>query len=780
MRKHSWRHLGGAKLKVLISARDLGSQVSYGVRAFSGLSSTRLSKACRVAQHVQGLPCPSKLKVRLLRGKAGPMGLYGAEAAPVNERGIRSLGHAFKKAITPGTTIMASQALSFACWGWSSPDPRLIVLLRRAAKLRMMWHASTELRAQIQRVFEWHVQSSTLGIACNGSYPAALAHNMVVRDCAGAFAVRESAATGPVALLLGSLHRVGIALDSQWHLLVRSRACVHFLLAPWNHVTRLLRDAYLAGVTHEVSTKRESMQGGSRVDWGTTLRYPKGTSPQHVSLLKAVHAGAMWTPHEMAKTGLIDSPKCRECGCPRADLEHLLWHCPFYEEHRQQCKQALGTIQPEDLPRSLALHGLAPELSGASIGPLWASEGGEGHFYVDPWITAHFGEHVDASVMTARFISDWIAGQVPSPVCPRIPREGALPPREPNIFTDGSLVNGKSSIPRAGAGLWMDRDTRPCLSNPASPIHDLVHEHAACAGGCWAPVIGPCSSSTRAEVLAFLLALMAPGSAHICTDSQALVQGFAFVLKALAMPESCGQWELSEDGDCFEVTSFGPELALRSDGDLWALIACAITQKAHRSVILSTVKSHLHIQHVLIGCLSEWRWAGNAFADECARKASEPKEFWHETLARALDARRDRLERIVRAVQSMHVTILLKASERNAVAKKVESGRPKAFIAVQLPRPPPDTELIEPRRHRSIFGFSPARGTWLAELEAFILQAQWRPVSTPADGMPLLLLLILFEQLTGAVVHGAKMSSPTSCVRLSRSSRSLLLFGVAL
>eukprot|EP00969_Alexandrium_andersonii_P282740 12499935-Alexandrium_andersonii.AAC.1 len=75
-------------------------------------------------------------------------------------------------------------------------------------------------------------------------------------------------------------------------------------------------------------------------------------------------AGALVTPHELAKAGYIECHACRECGCAKADLAHMLWGCPVYALHRARVHTLMGGQGWEVLPRALALHGLSPSVNG--------------------------------------------------------------------------------------------------------------------------------------------------------------------------------------------------------------------------------------------------------------------------------------------------------------------------------------------------------------------------------------------------------------------------------
>eukprot|EP00969_Alexandrium_andersonii_P062846 2767723-Alexandrium_andersonii.AAC.1 len=62
---------------------------------------------------------------------------------------MRSSAAAVKRAVTPGVSKYAAQALAFSTLGPCSPDPWYHILYRRARKLRQMWHASEEVRTKV-------------------------------------------------------------------------------------------------------------------------------------------------------------------------------------------------------------------------------------------------------------------------------------------------------------------------------------------------------------------------------------------------------------------------------------------------------------------------------------------------------------------------------------------------------------------------------------------------------------------------------------------------------
>eukprot|EP00969_Alexandrium_andersonii_P221577 9786421-Alexandrium_andersonii.AAC.1 len=62
--------------------RDLGTHLSLGQRAVGTTLTRRLEAAADCAIAIARLPADQQHKMRLVKGKAIPMGIYGAAAAP--------------------------------------------------------------------------------------------------------------------------------------------------------------------------------------------------------------------------------------------------------------------------------------------------------------------------------------------------------------------------------------------------------------------------------------------------------------------------------------------------------------------------------------------------------------------------------------------------------------------------------------------------------------------------------------------------------------------------
>ena len=165
-----------------------------------------------------------------------------------------------------------------------------------------------------------------------------------------------------------------MCIVSEWQLLWNRFPVLSLMHSPWPLLRATLIEACGRAAVQRVAAHRASLGPGPRVDWALTLSYPKSMDEPSRALMRALHAGGIITPHELENGDLIACGACRECGAQRADLRHLLWVCPAFSHIRCKHELAMGSVNHLDMPVHLALHGLSPELSAASEGPLWLGE----------------------------------------------------------------------------------------------------------------------------------------------------------------------------------------------------------------------------------------------------------------------------------------------------------------------------------------------------------------------------------------------------------------------
>eukprot|EP00969_Alexandrium_andersonii_P187843 8300055-Alexandrium_andersonii.AAC.1 len=264
--------------------------------------------------------------------------------------------------------------------------------------------------------------------------------------------VSDSLARGPISLLLASFCRAGIRMGVDWCVWCAGLPSVSLVQAPWPAVQRLLRAAYLRAAFLRVASGRESVVQAPAPDWDLTLDCMASLSSKHCNFMRAVVSGAIWTDHERGKACQSDG-SCSKCGASRGDLWHLLWDCPHHHRDREEVLRILGSTTPSQLPRALALHGIAPQLSAGADGPLWPGED-EGQ-YRAPLELAECGLQFDR-LSTASMVAHVVNGPFPevSPIEVQWCDKDA--PARPNTYSDGSIANpGIPSLSYGGAGVTL-------------------------------------------------------------------------------------------------------------------------------------------------------------------------------------------------------------------------------------------------------------------------------------------------------------------------------------
>ena len=737
MRKFVWPALGVAT-PVCCTARDLGAQANFGRVATAGVLIGRMRKAAPIVRHIGNLPIAAAMKVRLVKGKALAMGLYGCESTPTPHRPCQAFATAIKVAVTPGAPGMAAPLASRAIWGLKSPDPVRAILIKRVKKARQMWHLSLSMQQMIMALLQHYCDMGQGPFLASGDLPGLEIQGMVVRELTQSPRTPESRAAGPVALMLASLRGAGIALDSAWRAHFPQRAVFSLCWAPWPQVLKFLPDCYIEHGLRAQARPRASLRGEPQIDWPTTLSLAMKFSGDRASMLKAIQAGAILTPHELVKAGIVDSGRCSECGHERWDLAHMLWSCPAFQGHRTKVEQLLGQHTWEELPTYLALHTLAPRASVCYEGPAWGLPRG----HVEPSLTGLTLLSGQSQVWNDRFTCELLSGPFPCERVADMPRVFGYPPEQPQVYTDGSVWQQRSGCGRLGGGVFIDTPMLERHPVEGTPFHDYTLP-AARRGAFKAPMTGPGTSSSRAEILAYAVALTYPHPINIATDSMAVIYGSRRVrrlLMAKAFPEPLHIQQC-----------WGP-LANSSDGDAWAQVATIIQARGPNTSIATKVKAHIDAS--TIGTrISARDWAGNAAADEVAGQASIDPRPWRAHVGQHMRDRKQQVASLVEAIQVMAVDVLMDASKRFNLHRKVEAPLRCKMIHVAWPGMP-GGDTVQPRRVVRLVGrLARARGPdWRSALHGFLFGREWSLVEMPAPICPWLVLLVAFELATGVKV----------------------------
>ena len=263
---------------------------------------------------------------------------------------------------------------------------------------------------------------------------------------------------------------------------------------PIQHVRSAILDAWRNKVSMSLCS-RKGFRGGPFLDVSGTLQL---LNSDHVrerdkALLRGVLVGGVWKGFLLGKVRNCRVP-CRFCGGDDHD-GHLFWDCPFppLVEIRENPEfHELMEMDKSFWPRCLLWHGWLPLLSGVNRGSPWALSLAEG---AGNLLEVALGSYSSALLLHWRLPSDFDAESAAQGVA-----------REPDVWTDGSLVEDKvSGSSSAGAGFSTGRSGRLWAERSWGHIDDGLYENGIvsfCRGYCSVP--GPLQS-VQSYGVSFLL-----------------------------------------------------------------------------------------------------------------------------------------------------------------------------------------------------------------------------------------------------------------------------------
>ena len=330
--------------------------------------------------------------------------------------------------------------------------------------------------------------------------------------------------------------------------------------------------------------------------------------------------GGLWTPHEQKKAGMVEDDKCPSCGHPCCDLFHVLWKCPEHHERRASVLEILSPMIPEDVPRMLSLHGIAPRVSAGSN--LWVGrEDSQAGF--SEAVQALFTEPCCQSWCSVHLVGITQRGSTHFLPSPAFRVESGGLPLLPNVFTDGSVASPSSELARGGWGMHLCDDIAclphelrapfECHVEGGSPSHQR--------GARWCPLRGAHISSTRAEAMALLATMFLPRPICAASDSQVAVDRLKMILGdtnqcppitgSSAIVSVAGPWGKSSKPN-------------GKDADIWILMARALRARGPHTFDVLKVKAHCSRQQMEEGQISHRSWLFNQAADSNASMGTMP------------------------------------------------------------------------------------------------------------------------------------------------------------
>ena len=487
MRAYQWPHIG--KVAVVMTARDLGAQLSFGAILFPGITHVRIAKAIAVLKVIGSIPSGTGTALKMVNTKALPLALFGCEASPIGVDSGSRLLTAVKSALGIGCQQTANAAMLCASLGSRNPDPRLHILLRRAKLFRKLWH-DPEYHHVMLAIVAMYYDRGHAGILLADDVPNVFESGLTPIPPAAYPACPETRACGPVSLLLTSLARIGVAVSLDLELYFERHAVVSLTLDPWHSVRHALELQFRDHALRTEAKGRASYEGNPlHVDWRATFRSINLQPGPRANLLRAVIAGGLWSSHLKGKAQMAADGACEFCGHAKGDIEHKFWSCPHFHKLRDEVTPLLAGMDPTQLPALTRIHGLCPcvpaDLSAFSPSPSF-----QGDFGLARQV---MGGPVPEHACTHHMVCAAIRGRTPVGYeFDLVPYEaGPIPPR-PNTFTDGSLAGPKGlpELRKGGCGIYLAEGIREHASE-GTPFWEFTRGGPLEKGGAGRPSPAP-------------------------------------------------------------------------------------------------------------------------------------------------------------------------------------------------------------------------------------------------------------------------------------------------
>ena len=176
------------------------------------------------------------------------------------------------------------------------------------------------------------------------------------------------------------------------------------------------------------------------------------------------------------------------------------------------------------------------------------------------------------------------------------------PPQQPNVYTDGSLINPTEPLfSLGGAGAWHPNRQLENTGISEAEANLAVLGQEGSGLKLFTQISGYGGSSTRMEIAGAIIGIAAKGAVHLGTDSS------SFMAKALNIHHHINQHTLPKR-----------PWALQRDGDLWYMYYQHATAKTTTAITITKVKGHATDNMVDTGQVAAADKLGNDKADKAA------------------------------------------------------------------------------------------------------------------------------------------------------------------
>eukprot|EP00973_Karenia_brevis_P010322 1398340-Karenia_brevis.AAC.1 len=238
--------------------------------------------------------------------------------------------------------------------------------------------------------------------------------------------------------------------------------------------------------------------------------------------------------------------------CP-SSMHHICWECThpsLVEARRPLTPQQQHVLDGIDGTPLAMRYGLTPPLSILPSTPWWTNDneqferlelnstckafhGIDPQYSSDTMMCQWLQPYARYDATTAFLLLNGAANDLDDPPTP--PHIHQHPPDTPNVFTDGSLSNPtQPTFGLASAGIW--HPGRTATTMPLTELEQDFATHHFTHDGLESFLYlgGLPSSSTRAELVGLLGAVLIPGAIHIALDNQAVVNISNDIISSIA------------------------------------------------------------------------------------------------------------------------------------------------------------------------------------------------------------------------------------------------------
>lgn len=294
----------------MLSAMDLGAQLTYRGNSRLGKLRDRLQKANRRLQRLEGQVEPLHSKARLITAGIYPVALYGMELVPVGSQHMDQLRTAVANALF-GASVSRNSAIAIHCTP-AVQDPQLVLMQRVILSARRFLLRAKAIEKE--RFFNM--------VAC---------HNGAAHEC-----------KGPAGVLKYHLCKFGWQLCRKGILAINGFVQLPFLEIGINTLLRLCQMQWQDQIM--TFTDRKALRGLPPICRLSTVQVlRKFNSAQQVKLVNEI-AGAFQTRSQQAAWDDLVDPRCQHCG-ELDTREHRALTCQALQDLRTKHQSTFDWIE---------------------------------------------------------------------------------------------------------------------------------------------------------------------------------------------------------------------------------------------------------------------------------------------------------------------------------------------------------------------------------------------------------------------------------------------------